>query len=210
MANTSPHLVDLRKVIAVIVVGGLCGLLMVEYIRLIEPAAAREVQAACNGMRPSTDNGKLGDLSAGNVIAPDFEVTDYTGKAVRLSDYRGRVVFVNFWATWCGVCKSEKPGLEKMTRELAGEDLAVLALASDADWNNIAQMFPNGSPLTILLDPPPEEDELLGAVAQSYGITAVPESFIIDKHGVIRHYMINKRDWSAGVAKTCITALIDE
>lgn len=210
MPSRSPHLVDLRKIIAVIIVGALCAVLMVQYLRLINPAAAREVTAACNGMRPSGPNEKLGDLSKGNVIAPDFEVRDHAGNTVRLSDFRGKVVFVNFWATWCGVCKSEKPGLEKMTRELSGDDFAVLAIASDFDWSTIAQMFPDGSPLTILLDPPPTEDELLGTVAQSYGITAVPESFIIDKRGVIRHYMINKRDWSSGVANTCLSALIDE
>lgn len=210
MSSPSPHLVDLRKVIAGIIVAAVCGVLVVQYLRLINPAAAREVEAACNGMRPSNVNEKLGDLSGHNVIAPDFEVQDYAGNKVRLSDFRGKVVFLNFWATWCGVCKSEKPGLEAMANELSGEDFVALALASDTDWNKIAAMFPDGSPLTILLDPPANEDENLGTVAQSYGITAVPESFIIDKRGVIRHYMINKRDWNAGVAKTCLSALIDE
>jgi hypothetical protein len=60
-----------------------------------------------------------------------------------------------------------------------------------------------------MLDPPPR-NENLGAVAQAWGLTAVPESFLVDRNGIVRHYFINKRDWSSDVAETCVQALLDE
>jgi thiol-disulfide isomerase/thioredoxin len=196
-----------RQVIAAVIVGAACLLIAIQYARLITPAAAREIQAACNGLRPSPDNPIFGDLPSSQPV--DFTAQNYKGESVSLSDYRGKVVFVNFWATWCGVCKAEKPGLEDMVSELEGDDFVVLTLASDPQWQNIQDYFPKGSPLTVLLDPP-SGDENLGTIAKSFGITAVPESCVFDRQGRIRYYFINKRDWDSGVAQTCMRALIDE
>lgn len=196
-----------RKFVAIIIVGAVSLFLSVQYVRLIKPAAAREIQAACNGLRPSSTNPVFEALPTQGPV--DFTAQDHNGNPVKLSDYRGKVVFVNFWATWCNVCKAEKPSLERMASEMQSDDFVVLSLASDADWESIRERFPDGSPLSILLDPP-QEDENLGAIAKSFGITAVPESFIIDRHGHIRHYFINKRDWDSDIAETCVRALIEE
>ena len=181
-------------------------LLGVQFLRMIEPAAAREVRSARNGLRIAMSNPKLGALP---VPAPDFTAQARDGRSVKLSDYRGKVVMVNFWASWCGVCKAEKPGLVEMTRNLAGDDFEVLALASDAAWEPIATALPNGAPFQVFLDPP-AEGENLGKIALSWGITAVPESFLIDRHGNVRYYFINKRDWDSQIAQTLIQSLIDE
>ena len=68
-------------------------------------------------------------------MAPDFTAIDNNGKQVHLSDFRGKVVLLNFWASWCGVCKTEKPELDKMSADLVGDDFVVIALASDRSGN---------------------------------------------------------------------------
>jgi len=200
--------VFIRQLIAGVIVGAACLVVAMKYAMLIEPAAAREVKAACNGLRPSATNPNFGSLPS---TAPvDFTAQDHTGKMVKLSDYRGKVVFVNFWASWCNVCKSEKPGLVDMTRDLANDDFVVLTLASDSEWQKVKSALPDGAAFDVLLDPPQSEDDNLGAIARRFGLTAVPESFVIDRRGHIRYYFINKRDWHSDVAETCLQALVDE
>jgi peroxiredoxin len=205
MSNRQSALV--RQLVAMAIVAGVCLLIAIRYAKLIEPAAAREVQAACKGLRPGADNPAFGSIPSQAPV--DFTAQDHQGKMVRLSEYRGKVVFVNFWATWCGVCKVEKPNLEDMAEELESDDFVILTLASDPNWDLIRQYFPNGSRLRVLLDPPSGDDNL-GTIARSYGITAVPESFVIDRQGHIRYYFINKRDWHSDVAKTCLRSLVEE
>jgi peroxiredoxin len=204
--TTAGRTIELRKLAAMVIAGGLTSLLLVQYVRLLRPAAAREIQAACGGLRPSPTNPAYGKLPA---QAIDFSAQDHTGKTVSLKDFRGKIVFVNFWASWCDVCRSEKPSLEAMTRRLGGDDFVVLALASDDSWDKVRESLPKGVPFRVLLDPPAEGDTL-GRIARSYGITAVPESFVIDRDGRVRHYFINKRDWKTDVAETCLSSLLDE
>jgi peroxiredoxin len=208
MSMSSRQSALIRQIVAMAVVAGVCLLIAISYAKLIEPAAAREVEAACRGLRPSPDNPAFGSMPSQAPV--DFTAQDHQGNMVRLSDYRGKFVFVNFWATWCGVCKAEKPNLEDMADELESDDFVVLTLASDPSWDKIREYFPRGSPLKVLLDPPASDDDNLGAIARSYGITAVPESFVIDRKGHIRHYFINKRDWHSDVAKTCLRSLLEE
>ena len=129
---------------------------------------------------------------------------------MKLSDYRGKVVVHNFWASWCNVCKSEKPSLRTMAEEMSGDQLAVVTMASDRSWDDVRKILPKGAPYQVLLDPPVDDDTNLGQVATAWGIKAVPESFVIDKRGRIRMYLVNKRDWDAPVTETCLQALVDE
>lgn len=209
---------NIRKPLLIAVVAGITALLAIQYVRLLQPAQAREVQAACNGLHPAPENPAFRCPTSDNpnqlcsfpTAAKDFTAQDYKGQPVSLSHYRGKVVIVNFWASWCKVCASEKPGLEALQREYANTDLVVLALASDQEWSNVRAALPKGTPLKVLLDPPPDEDSNLGTIAKAWGLTAVPESFIVDRNGIVRHYMINKRDWNSDVAKTCLRSLLDE
>ncbi len=201
---------ETRKIVAVTIVGAACLFLAGQYIFMVQPAAEREVRAACNGLRPSATNPAFASLPTPEPV--NFSAQNHKGEMVELADMRGQVVFVNFWATWCNVCKSEKPGLERMASELEAEysDFKVVTLASDPDWAPIRERYPEGSQLNILLDPPASEDDTLGTIAKSFGIKAVPESFVIDRQGRIRHYFINKRDWDSTIAETCLRSVIEE
>lgn len=194
----------IRKVAALVAAGGVTLVVALMFVTSLKTAAAREVKAACRGLRPAPENPIFGELPA---KAIDFSAQRHDGEMVSLSDFRGKVVLVNFWASWCNVCASEKPSLEALDRELSGPEFQVVTLASDETWEPVKKRLPNGSPLTVLLDPP--ESGNIGRIARSYGITAVPESFIVDRNGIIRYYLINKRDWTSGVAETCIRSLID-
>jgi peroxiredoxin len=194
-----------RKYVLIAAAAAATLVLGVQYLRLLRPAHAREIQAACRGLLPSPSP-TLGELPR---PALDFTAQDYTGKPVKLSDFRGRVVLVNFWASWCETCEKEKASLEALQRSFSRDELVVLKLASDADWNKVKERFPRGTPLTVVVDPPAEEGET-GPIARQYGVSKVPESFLVDREGNVRFYFVNKRDWSSGVVATCLRSVIDE
>lgn len=196
-----------RQILAVVVVVATSLFLTIEFAFLVEPAAAREVAAACRGLRPAPTNKAYGALPTSEPV--DFTAQDFQGNQVKLSDYRGKVVFVNFWATWCNVCKSEKPGLSRMVQQLQSDDFVILTLASNPSWDEVRKLYPDGTPFQVLLDPP-EGDEMIGQIASSFGLDKVPESFVIDREGRIRYYFVNKRDWDAGVVETCLRSVMDE
>lgn len=179
--------------------------LAVLFVRMLRPAAEREVVAACAALRPAPVNEALGALPT---PAPKFTAQDQNGKMISLDDFRGKITLVNFWASWCAVCALEKPTIKRLVNEM-GEDIEVVTLASDEDWQEIQKLFPEGPPFRVLLDPPADGGNI-GRIARAFGVTAVPESFLVDRVGVIRHYYINKRDWSSGVAQLCLRSIADK
>jgi peroxiredoxin len=214
-AMSDPYMVDARKLVA----GGVAMVLGLAvaglFVWMTPQATARETKAACEAIR--SEDGIQAWKAALPTPARDFTAMDHNGKPVKLSDYRGKVVLLNFWASWCNVCRAEKPSLSAMTDEMAQDGFVVVTMASDHSWDAVRKVLPKGAPFQVLLDPPadigrpgPTDDDNIGAIAQSYGIEAVPESFLIDKKGNIRYYLVNKRDWDSSVAETCIQSLIDE
>jgi thiol-disulfide isomerase/thioredoxin len=216
--------------------------LLALYVWMVPNAAAREARAACTGLKLSPPNPVLcpgGQPCSLPIPAPDFTVFDHGGKPVKLSSFRGKVVLLNFWASWCGVCKTEKPAIQGVAADLASDKFQVVALASDRAWSDVLvalvealrpevatakpgdntslpdalamynQALPQGTPFQVYLDPP-AGDGNIGKVADAWGIKAVPESFLIDRQGNIRAYFVNKRDWESPVAETCLRSVIDE
>lgn len=123
--------------------------------------------------------------------APDFTLTDLDGKSYSLSALRGKVVIVNFWATWCPPCRAEMPSMEQLHRELADEGLVMLAINIEKDGRQTVPKFLTGSPhsFPILID----DKE---AVQKLYGVYKFPESFVIRKNGVIDDKVIGAIDWA--------------
>jgi peroxiredoxin len=124
--------------------------------------------------------------------APDFRLTSLSGGDVRLSELRGKVVLVNFWASWCSYCREEIPSLVTLNTAMAGKNFRMLTISIDNDGKTAIAPFFNklGISLPTLFD-------MDGSVGKSYGITGVPETFIVDKKGTIRKKVVGPIDWSA-------------
>jgi len=123
--------------------------------------------------------------------APDFTFPRLDGKMVSLSDYRGKVVLVNIWATWCPPCVDEMPSMEKLYRELKDEGFEILAVSIDASGAKDVLPFMKKYKLSF-----PALTDTRGAIKELYQTTGVPESFIIDKDGIIVEKVIGPRGWA--------------
>ncbi len=145
------------------------------------------------------------DLIGVGSRAPEFHAVNLrTGRPASLADYRGRVVLLNVWATWCQPCRIEMPSLERLHQRLAGTDFEVVAVSIDKDNKDVVMKFIEelGLHFDILHDQP-------GAIQQLYQTTGVPESFVIDRHGVIIKKVIGAAEWDGPVNQTLIRRLID-
>ena len=143
------------------------------------------------------------------VIRVGFSANDYTGATVPLSAYRGKVVLLNFWQTNCAPCKVEMPSMEALQKHFPPDEFLVVTLASEAGFDPVRAFFPQGTKLTVLLDPP-EADNVVGKISKSWGTDKWPESYLIDRKGNVRYYVVNSRDWSSPDAVDCARALVSE
>lgn len=124
-------------------------------------------------------------------IAPDFTLVDRQGKSWTLSQLKGQVVFVNFWATWCPPCRDEMPSMQRLFSMLPKDKFIMLAvLQNDDPARADAFAAKLGITLPILFD----QDKTVGP---KYGLTGVPETFIVDKQGVIREKFIGPAHWDS-------------
>jgi cytochrome c biogenesis protein CcmG, thiol:disulfide interchange protein DsbE len=149
--------------------------------------------------------------------APDFTATNLAGAPVNLSDYKGKVVLVNVWATWCEPCKKEMPSMERLRQQIhalpGGEDFEILAVsidaasaspdehgsASESDLEKFAKDM--GLGFTILHDPGKTVMEL-------YQTTGVPESFIVGRDGAIALKRAADQEWDTPPFVELITRLL--
>ncbi|HWP48641.1 MAG TPA: TlpA disulfide reductase family protein [Candidatus Limnocylindrales bacterium] len=125
-------------------------------------------------------------------LAPDFTFPDLNDSERKLSDYRGKVVFINIWATWCPPCIYEMPSMQRLYDQLKGEDFEILAISIDALGKQVVEPFIQKYHLTfpVLLDP-------TGKIKKLYATTGVPESFIVDKNGILVLKVIGPQEWDS-------------
>ena len=124
--------------------------------------------------------------------APDFSLPNLNGTMISLADYKGKVVLLNIWATWCPPCVEEMPSMEKLFQVLNEEGLEILAVSIDASGLKAVGPFMKKHKLNFpaLIDPS-------GTTQGLYRTTGVPESIIIDKNGIIIEKIIGPRDWGS-------------
>lgn len=137
--------------------------------------------------------------------APDFTLTDLNEKTHRLSDFRGKVVFLNFWATWCAPCREEMPSMEVLHKNFEQNGLVILAVSIDrVTTTKDIPPFVKGMNLTfpVLIDS-------WGKTDKPYKRMGVPETFIIDQQGIIREIIIGPRDWTRLDNLKTLTSLLN-
>ena len=135
--------------------------------------------------------------------AQEFTLNSVDNNTVSLSDYHGKVVLLNFFATWCPPCREELPSVQKLSKQLAGKKFAVVAVAIDRDDpGGIASFVKNNKyTFTVLTDSD-------NSVANKYGVSAVPTVLLIDRKGNIANRIVGGRDWSSDESIKMIKALI--
>lgn len=118
--------------------------------------------------------------------APEFTLTTIAGDTVSLSDFRGQVVLLNFWAAWCPPCKAEMPAFEALQQAYQGQELIILAVNTTfQDDLSAARDFVTSNGLTF-----PIPLDMDGRVSNEYQILAMPSSFFIDRNGIIQEVIV--------------------
>jgi peroxiredoxin len=137
--------------------------------------------------------------------APDFELPSLSGHPEALAAYRGRVLFVNFWATWCAPCREEAPALQVLYERLRAEGFAVLAISiDDAGAREKVESFVRDLSLDfpVLLD----ADQRVYRAYQAYG---VPETFLVDRDGRVVERFIGPKSWDDPRYERAIRSLLE-
>ena len=146
---------------------------------------SRAYASACSGPKAGREG----------ACAYDFQLKDLSGKTVTLSDHFGKVIFLNFWATWCEPCVVEMPELEKLRKRLSGKSFVMLTVSIDDEGapaieKFFKKVFPKSSPkFPVLLDSNQK-------VSKMFGTFKVPETYIIDPSGKIVDKVEGIRSWS--------------
>lgn len=131
------------------------------------------VVPGCSSTKNSTGT-RVGNL------APDFDLVDLDGNNVRLSDLRGKVVFLNFWASWCPSCIAEMPDIEAVHQKYKDQNVVVVGVDIRENENTVRRFTEdNGYDWTFVLDK-------TGLVSYTYEIDGIPASFFLDTNGIIR------------------------
>lgn len=165
----------MKKIILGVIITAMVGWTIYDGL-LSDQETAQETEISKSAAEQSGTTG----LAVGN-IAPDFELTTMDGETVRLSDYRGQRVFINFWATWCPPCRAEMPDMQQLyeEQEVPVEILAVNLTPTEPNEESIVDFVADfGLTFPILMD-------INSEVAEKYKVRAYPTSYMIDSEGRI-------------------------
>ena len=121
----------------------------------------------------------------------EVKLQNTAGRYVGLGDFRGKIVFLNFWTTWCPACITEMPSMEKLHRELSGKDFAMVTVNIKESASQVKHFFEKHKlTFTALLD-------ITGEASTGFGIRAIPTTFILDKSGQIIGRIAGPREWDS-------------
>lgn len=135
--------------------------------------------------------------------APNFMLRDLAGKVMSLSQLRGRVVLLNFWATWCGPCRVEMPAMEQLYRTLPRREFEILAVSTDPQGAAVTRPFQREMGFTF---PILHDSEY--RVGLTYGARTIPITFMVDRRGIVRQKIFGARDWDSQEARDLIHELM--
>ena len=138
------------------------------------------------------------------VRALDFSLEDLNGNTVKLRDLKGKVVFLNFWATWCPPCRLEMPTMEELHQEFSGQGLVILAINYRESPDKVRSFVKqHGLTFTTLLD---KEEKVFGL----YRAWSLPTTYLINKNGEIVGKVIGYRDWHGEQARAFFGQLLED
>ena len=142
---------------------------------------------------------------AGNK-APDFTLPDLKGNPVSLNGFKGKVVFLNFWATWCKPCEEEMPSMQLLYNALKSQNqpFEIVAVSIDSEGPEVVQKFIERYNITFTV-----LHDRNGRIKDTYKTTGVPETFIIDQSGIIAEKVWGPRDWRTRDSVKTITDLLE-
>jgi cytochrome c biogenesis protein CcmG, thiol:disulfide interchange protein DsbE len=153
----------------------------------------------------NTSSNKISPLNSDNIInskAPDFTLKDLTGKNVALSTFKGKVVLLNFWATWCPPCRAEMPALNKLYHSLKPRGLEVVSVSTDRSLSDINDFLEKHKvDFPILFDGE-------RSAAKLYRVFSMPTTFLIDKNGMIVEKFYGEYNWTEPETKGKIEKLL--
>ncbi len=132
----------------------------------------------------------------------DFNLPAFSGGQMGLGDFRGKVVFINFWATWCPPCVEEMPSMRRLQEKMSNDpNFVMLAISTDDDWKPVREFFAKKPPnFKVLLD----KD---GQLAKTYGTEKFPETYVVVDGKLVSH-IVGPRDWDTWYAETYLRSLL--
>jgi len=136
--------------------------------------------------------------------APDFSAPGVSGGTISLASYRGKVIYLDFWASWCGPCAQALPALDKLRQEFGADDFQVVAVNVDRE-PKLAQAFLKKRPVGY-----PSAIDPKGALPARFGVESMPTSFLIDRNGVVRHVQRGFRNGDVAPLREQIQELVAE
>jgi thiol-disulfide isomerase/thioredoxin len=138
--------------------------------------------------------GDMGVIKLVQALPVEIRLKDLNGRSVSLSDFRGKIVFLNFWTTWCYTCRIEMPDMEKLHQKFKNKDFAMVTINLQESAPQIKQFFKDFKlTFTALLDSD-------GEVGARFMITAIPTTFILDREGIIIGKVMGPRKWDGNKA----------
>ena len=135
----------------------------------------------------------------------EFTLPDLSGKMINLSDFKGNVVVMNFFATWCGPCRQEMPSLEQVFQAYKHKDFVVLGVAGDVQGQEVVAPFVKeyGMTFPVVLDPQ-------NVVSKQYRVRGIPTVYLVDRQGQIAGTYVGGADWNSEEARSVIDQLLRE